>query len=39
MEINILKVPTNKLAIPRKSFFPPSQLDVDRTSFFFPPKL
>lgn len=39
MEMNIQKAPTNKFATPRKSFFPPNQLDVDRTSFFFPPKL
>lgn len=38
-EMNKEEEPTAIHAIPRKSFFPPNQPDVERTSFFFPPKL
>ena len=31
--------PTVRYAVPRKSFFPPSQLAVESTSFFLPLKL
>lgn len=31
--------PTMRYANPRKSFFPPSQVAVERINFFLPPKL
>lgn len=31
--------PTVRYAKPRKSFFPPSQVAVESTNFFLPPKL
>jgi hypothetical protein len=39
MAINKQNEPTTMYAAPMKSFFPPNMFDVERTSFFFPPKL
>lgn len=39
IEMNMELEPTEMQASPRKLFFPPNQLVVERISFFFPPKL
>jgi hypothetical protein len=39
MDKKMLREPVIIYAYPRKSFLPPSQLDVVRTRLFFPPKV
>lgn len=39
MDMTMEEAPTTIYVMPRKSFLPPNQLDVERISFFCPLKL